>query len=76
MQTLMLLTVFTQSDAKIKTAAYSGFFLGLWGVVVGAVCWVAILWASLVMKRHTFKEFLLGTLTCLVSFTTAWLIFH
>ena len=55
---------------------YSGFFLGLWGVVVGAVCWGAILWASLVMKRHTFKEFLLGTLTCLVSFTAAWLIFH
>ena len=55
---------------------YSGFFLGLWGIVVGAVCWGAILWASLVMKRHTFKEFLLGTLTCLVSFTTAWLIFH
>ena len=55
---------------------YSGFFLGWWGIAVGAVCWGAILWASLVMKRHTFKEFLLGTLTCLVSFTTAWLIFH
>ena len=55
---------------------YSGFFLGIWGIIVGAACWVAILWASLAMKRHTFKEFLLGTLTCLVSFTVGWLIFH
>ena len=55
---------------------YSGFFLGAWGIVVGAVCWCAILWASLVMKRHTLGEFLLGTLTCLVAFTSAWLIFH
>lgn len=55
---------------------YSGYFLGIWGIVVGVICWGVILWASLVMKRHTFKEFLLGTLTCLVSFTVGWLIFH
>lgn len=55
---------------------YSGYFLGIWGIVVGVVCWGAILWASLAMKRHTFKEFIFGTLTCLVSFTVGWLIFH
>ena len=55
---------------------YSGYFLGIWGIIVGVACWGLILWASLVMKRHTFKEFLLGTLTCLVSFTVGWLIFH
>lgn len=55
---------------------YSGYFLGVWGIVVGALCWGVILWASLVMKRHTLKEFLLGTLTCLVSFSVGWLIFH
>lgn len=55
---------------------YSGYFLGIWGIVVGVVCWGAILWASLVMKRHTFKEFLFGTLTCLFSFGVGWLIFH
>lgn len=55
---------------------YSGYFLGIAGIIVGAVCWCVILWASLVTKRHTFKEFLLGTLTCLVSFTIGWLIFH
>ena len=55
---------------------FSGYFLGSGGIAVGAVCWVAILWASLVMKRHTVKEFLLGTLTCLVAFTAGWLTFH
>ena len=55
---------------------YSGYFLGVWGMIVGAVCWVAILWASLVMKRHTLREFIFGTLTCLFSFTVGWLIFH
>ena len=55
---------------------YSGFFLGVWGIVVGTVCWGVILWASLAMKRHTFKEFVMGTLTCLLSFTVGWLIFH
>ena len=55
---------------------FSGYFLGFGGIIVGAVCWVAILWASLVMKRHTLREFLFGTLTCLFSFTVGWLIFH
>ena len=55
---------------------YSAYFLGVWGIVVGVLCWFAILWASLVMKRHTFREFILGTLTCLFSFTVGWLIFH
>ena len=55
---------------------YSAYFLGVWGIVVGVLCWFAILWASLVMKRHTFREFILGTLTCLFSFTAGWLIFH
>ena len=55
---------------------YSAYFLGIWGIIVGVLCWGAILWASLVMKRHTLKEFILGTLTCLLSFTVGWIIFH
>lgn len=55
---------------------YSAYFLGLWGIIVGVLCWAAILWASLVMKRHTFREFIFGTLTCLFSFAVGWLFFH
>ena len=55
---------------------YSAYFLGIWGIIVGIICWAVILWASLVMKRHTFREFVLGTLTCLLSFAVSWLIFH
>ncbi len=55
---------------------YTAYFLGIWGIVVGVVLWGIILWASLAMKRHTFLEFILGTLTCLVSFGTALIFFH
>lgn len=55
---------------------YSAYFLGLRGIIVGVLCWAAILWASLVMKRHTLREFIFGTLTCLFSFAVGWLIFH
>ncbi len=55
---------------------YTAYFLGVWGIVVGAVLWGVILWASLIMKRHTLLEFILGTLTCLVSFGTALIFFH
>ncbi len=55
---------------------YTAYFLGIWGIIVGALLWGIILWASLAMKRHTVKEFLLGTLTCLVSFGTGLIFFH
>ncbi len=55
---------------------YTAYFLGAWGIVVGVALWGIILWASLCMKRHTLTEFILGTLTCLVSFGTALIFFH
>ncbi len=55
---------------------YTAYFLGIWGIVVGCALWGVILWASLRMKRHTLTEFILGTLTCLVSFGTALIFFH
>ncbi len=55
---------------------YTAYFLGIGGIIVGVVLWGVILWASLAMKRHTLTEFILGTLTCLVSFGTALIFFH
>ncbi len=55
---------------------YTAYFLGLWGILVGAALWGIILWASLTMKRHTLIEFILGTLTCLVSFAVSLIFFH
>ncbi len=55
---------------------YTAYFLGIWGIAVGVALWGVILWASLAMKRHTLVEFILGTLTCLVSFGTALIFFH
>ncbi len=55
---------------------YSAYFLGVWGIVVGALLWCVILWASLRMKRHTVREFLLGTVVCLVSFAVGLVFFY
>ncbi len=55
---------------------YTAYFLGIWGIIVGTALWGLIFWASLVMKRHTVKEYFLGTLTCLVSFAVAVIFFH
>ncbi len=55
---------------------YTAYFLGIWGLVACVVLWGVIFWASIAMKRHTVREFFLGTLTCLVSFGTALIFFH
>lgn len=52
---------------------FTAYLLGIWGIIVGTILWGVILWASLLMKRHTVKEFLLGTATCLVAFTVSLL---
>lgn len=43
------------------------YFLGAWWVVVGVVLYAVILWASVKMGRHTVKEFLWGSASCLVA---------
>ena len=44
------------------------YYLGIWGIIGGAVLYGAILWASLAMKRHTLKEFIFGSLTSVAAF--------
>ncbi len=55
---------------------YTAYFLGVWGLLACVVLWGVIFWASLIMKRHTVREYFLGTLTCLVSFGTGLIFFH
>ncbi len=43
------------------------YFLGAWWVAVGIVLYAIILWASVKMGRHTIKEFLWGSASCLVA---------
>ena len=51
------------------------YYLGIWGLVGGALLYGAILWASLIMKRHTLKEFIFGSLTSTVAFFISVLVF-
>ncbi len=43
------------------------YFLGAWWIAVGIVLYAVILWASVKMGRHTIKEFLWGSASCLVA---------
>ena len=52
------------------------YFLGTGGIIAGIALWGAILWASLVRKSHTLREFLLGSATCVVGFFIALIFWH
>ena len=52
----------------------AGWYLGPAGIVVGAVCYVLIFWASLTAKRHKWDEFLGGSVLCLASCGISWLL--
>ncbi len=46
---------------------FATYYFGLGALLPAAVLYATIFWASLVTKRHTVREFLLGTLVCVVS---------
>lgn len=51
-------------------------YLGIAAIIIGVLFYALIFWASIKTKRHTVKQFLLGTLTCFVACAAAWLIFR
>ena len=54
----------------------SAFYFGPIPAVCGILCWGGVLWASVYAKRHTLKEFLLGSACSAVSFAVcAFLLF-
>ena len=50
---------------------FATYYLGLGALLPAAALYAAIFWASLVTKRHTAREFLLGTVVCVVSASIA-----
>ena len=50
---------------------FFGRFLGIRAAVACAGLWAAEFWASVRLKRHTVKEFLLGSLTAAGTFVLA-----
>ncbi len=49
------------------------YFFKLTGLLICVPIYAAILWASIVIKRHTPGEFLSGTAICLAAAALAWL---
>ena len=52
----------------------AGWYLGLVGIIVGAVCYLLIFWASVTTKRHQPDEFLGGSVLCFAACGIAWLL--
>jgi len=50
---------------------YFAVFSKIWLVPVAALLYVAIIWSSIKMKRHTASEFLLGTLCSTAAFVVS-----
>ncbi len=50
---------------------FATYYLGFAALAPAAALYAVIFWASLVTKRHTVREFLLGTVVCVVSATLA-----
>ena len=51
-------------------------FVGFYAIPVGALLYGASLWASVYMKRHTVREFLLGSLSAVLSAFICYFIVH
>ena len=46
------------------------------GIIIGAVCYLSIFWASVTAKRHKWDEFLGGSVLCIFACGLAWLVCH
>ena len=51
-------------------------FIGWQAIPIGVILYAASLWASLYMKRHTLREFILGSLCAVFSAVVCIFIFH
>ena len=50
-------------------------YVGAVGVVTGLLLWTVIFWASVRMRHHTPREFLLGSVTPIVAYVLSYLLF-
>ena len=55
---------------------YFAVFSKTWMVPIAAVLYVAIVWSSLKIKRHTASEFLLGTLCSVIAFIVSMIVLY
>lgn len=50
------------------------YYLGAWWIAVGVILYALILWASLKTKRHTIREFLWGSFSCMSAWSLVMLV--
>ena len=52
----------------------AGWYLGLAGIIAGALCYLLIFWASVTTRRHKPDEFLGGSVLCFAACGISWLL--
>ena len=52
----------------------AGWYLGLPGIIVSALCYLLIFWASVTTGRHKWDEFLGGSVLCIAACGISWLL--
>lgn len=51
------------------------YFVGGWAVPICLCTYAASFWSSVALKRHTVREYLLGTLCCILAGMISWFIY-
>lgn len=51
------------------------YFVGGWTVPICSAVYAASFWGSVALKRHTVREYLLGTLCCILAGVISWFIY-
>lgn len=51
------------------------YFVGGWAVPICLAAYCASFWASVALKRHTVREYLLGTVCCVLAGVISWFIY-
>ncbi|MDO4731326.1 MAG: hypothetical protein Q4B14_04275 [Clostridia bacterium] len=76
---LIIYSININKVIKVKASGHScgisgllifcAYFGGLYTIIFNMILYMLTLWASVRTKRHTKKEFILGSIICLVSFS-------
>lgn len=79
--TLLIFNKLLRSRASGHACSVAGpmiiiiYFIGGWSIPICAGVYAASFWASVTAKRHTVREYLLGTASVIIAGVIAWLIY-
>lgn len=52
------------------------YFIGWKCILPCCIVFLLVIWSSLLLKRHTAKDLMMGSITCLIAFLCSYLVMH